>query len=199
VWRDDFRPVNHLGFGQATASPARSENVNFFGAITLEVDTELAKPALAIAEDYWVVCTGTQPYNLWRLTDAGFLTHEQAAIGLRGPQFRTPLAASRRLRPVEAGADRLHQGPGRVRAGRPGRGTSGDRHHAAEGDLRPGGRAGRGGRGGAGPAHLAAPGTGLANGAYYQGLTPAHAAPIVGDRKAVGRLWTLSARLTGLA
>jgi hypothetical protein len=43
VWHDDFRPVNHLGFGQATASPARSKNVNVFGAITVEVDTELAK------------------------------------------------------------------------------------------------------------------------------------------------------------
>jgi NAD(P)-dependent dehydrogenase (short-subunit alcohol dehydrogenase family) len=48
-------------------------------------------------------------------------------------------------------------------------------------------------------AHLAAPGTGLDNGAYYQGLTPARPAPIAGERKAVGRLWTLSARLTGLA
>lgn len=46
--------------------------------------------------------------------------------------------------------------------------------------------------------HLASPGTVLDNGAFYDRLSPARSAPLVQDRKAVGRLWKLTARLTGL-
>ncbi|MCW2913699.1 MAG: short-chain dehydrogenase/reductase [Actinomycetia bacterium] len=47
--------------------------------------------------------------------------------------------------------------------------------------------------------HLAAPGMRLVNGAYYNGPSLGHAAPLVADRRSIGRLWKLSARLTGLA
>jgi NAD(P)-dependent dehydrogenase (short-subunit alcohol dehydrogenase family) len=47
--------------------------------------------------------------------------------------------------------------------------------------------------------HLAAHGSPADNGGYHHGLTPGQTAPLVRNRKAVGRLWKLSARLTGLA
>jgi NAD(P)-dependent dehydrogenase (short-subunit alcohol dehydrogenase family) len=46
--------------------------------------------------------------------------------------------------------------------------------------------------------HLATPGVVLDNGGFYNRLSPARPAPLVQDRKAVGRLWKLSARLTAL-
>jgi NAD(P)-dependent dehydrogenase (short-subunit alcohol dehydrogenase family) len=47
--------------------------------------------------------------------------------------------------------------------------------------------------------HLAAPATTLVNGAYYNRLSVGHAAPLIQDRTSIGRLWKLSARLTGMA
>jgi NAD(P)-dependent dehydrogenase (short-subunit alcohol dehydrogenase family) len=55
------------------------------------------------------------------------------------------------------------------------------------------------GEGAAAVVHLAAPATTLVNGAYYNRLSVGHAAPVIQDRTSIGRLWKLSARLTGLA
>jgi hypothetical protein len=54
------------------------------------------------------------------------------------------------------------------------------------------------GEGAAVVAHLASPGSQVDSGSYYRGFSRGQPAPIVADRKSVGRLWKLSARLTGL-
>lgn len=47
-------------------------------------------------------------------------------------------------------------------------------------------------------AHLALPQTAVLAGGYCEGRVPAKAAPVVADRRAVSRLWKVSAQLAGV-